>query len=198
MMITLAAVVTGINAEAQRRDSRSSREIQKHEKNYQAERRQSREYKKSNKDFKASKRQNYHANRNYKNDYNERRWDRDDHGKYAERHWDNDCCYNNRYEYNHPRYGHVYRRFNSNPIRLRYNHGNIFFFAGNYYRYYRGVGYVRIAIPRNVVFYDLPFRCELVRVGPQVYYRHGNLVFERCDRGYRLAPAIDIRLSAHF
>lgn len=204
-MITLAAVVTGLNVEAQRQDTRTRRESPKNERNYQVEPKQGgREYRKPDHNFKSNKskhwknNRDYRAQRNYKIDRDNRHWDRDDHRRYSNRDWDNHYRYNRRYEYHHPQYGHVYRRFHTSPIRLRYANGDIFFAAGNYYRYYRGVGYVRIAVPRNVVFYNLPFQCERVRVGPQVYYRYGNLVFERYNHGFRLAPSIGIHLSAHF
>jgi hypothetical protein len=194
LMITLAAVVTGLNAEAQRREARTERKNQKTEKRQFTEHKNDKkEYKNSDKNKKWKSDRDDFANRNYQY------WDKNDHRKkYPQKQWDKNYKYTSRYEYVHPKYGHVYRKFNSSPIRLRYGQGDIFFFGSNYYRYYRGIGYVRIAIPRNVIFYDLPFQCELVRVGPQVYYRYGDLVFERCDRGFRLAPAIDIHLSAHF
>ncbi len=104
----------------------------------------------------------------------------------------------NPYMYSHPQYGTVYREFRSNLVRLRYNNGYVYFHGGNYYRYRNNVGYVRIATPRNLVFVDLPVRAERVRMGGQVYFRYGDIVFERYQRGYRLASNVRLYVNINF
>lgn len=172
--IVFAAVMTSFNAEAQKREYRKD-DHKKHEKYGRMEDR-----------------------RTY-NDSRDR--DRDRHVYDVKKH-KKDYTYRydrpNRYEYHHPKYGHVYRKFHSTPVRMRHTQGDFYFYGGNYYRHYHGIGYVRVELPRNVIFVDLPFRVERVRHGNLVYYRHGDMYFERCEHGYRPAPRIGIQLSAHF
>ena len=212
LMITLAAVMTGINAEAQRREYRTERDNPGKGKREYTERKQNkREYKKPNSDRRRENKRDYQASRNYKLDRNYQHWDREDHSKkyqkknwdnhsnkYNKKYWNNQFRYDKRYEYNHPRYGHVYKRFHAQPIRVRHYNNDYYFYGGQCFHHYHGIGYVRIDFPRNLILVNLPFQCELIRVGHHAYYRYGDLVFERCDRGFRLAPSIGIQLSAHF
>lgn len=199
LMITLAAVMTGVNAEAQRREYRSERSSTKYEKGHRAERKsQRREYQKPDRDKKWKNDRGYHADQYAKSN-------KKDYGKshnyskqYHKKHYDNHYRYDKRYEYRHPKYGHVYKKFRSKPVRIHHHHGDYYFHSGHYYRHHPRIGYVRIEFPRHLVFASLPFHCELVRVGPHVYYRYGDLYFERFEHGFRLAPSVNIHLSAHF
>lgn len=209
MMITLAAVMTGINAEAQRRSERTdqnnkrSQRVERnsnlYERRYEANRNpQKNTYKKSNKKQKWEKNRDYQAERNLKYNRNYQHWDRDDHREYSKRNWDRHFKYDRRYVYVHPKYGHVYKRFHNHPVRVRHYDRDYYFYGGQCFRHYNGVGYVHVDFPRNMILASLPFEYERVWIGPRLYYRYGNMVFERCDLGYRLAPNISIQLSAHF
>jgi len=220
MMITLAAVMTGINAEAQRRSQRTEQNNRshrtervnpRHEKRYQTQHTpQKHEYnKKYQKKQQWRNKRDYHADRHIDLNRRYQHWDRDDHRNYSKlwdrddhrrysKHWDKHFRYDRKYAYVHPRYGHVYRRFHSRPTRVRYYNDDYYFYGGQCFRHYNGIGYVRIEFPRNLILASLPFQCERVWVGPHVYYRYGDMVFERCNLGYRLAPNIRIQLSAHF
>lgn len=193
LMITLAAVMTGVNAEAQKREYRPERESSKTEKRQQT-------------DYKSGKRAYQKPDYSKGNSYNSRQqanrhneWDNHGHSKsYQKKHHDKHYKYDSRYEYHHPHYGHVYKNFRSKPVLIKHHHGDYYFHGGRYYSYRPGIGYIHVEMPRSLVFVDLPFRCERVWVGHRVYYRYNDLYFERCDAGYRLAPNVSIHLTAHF
>ncbi|WP_372775214.1 hypothetical protein [Mangrovibacterium sp.] len=103
-----------------------------------------------------------------------------------------------RYAYHHPHYGQVYRQFDYSPVRLKHAHGDFYYHSGSYYTYRPHVGYVRVATPSAFVFSSLPGQYKRVYFGGTPYYRVGDLVFERCSHGYRLAPQLNINLSARF
>ncbi len=172
MVITIATAMTSINAEAQtRRYSNNNKTKQQKERVAEIRKMDKKNQKQIQKSYKqVQKNQKKLYNYQYNNNQN-------------------------RYEYQHPQYGHVYRKFYTNPIKLRYNRGNVYFYGRNYYRFQRGVGYVRIVTPRNLVFVDLPFRLERVRLGTNTYYRHGDLVFERYSQGYRLAANVNLHFN---
>ncbi len=230
-MITLAAVMLSVNAEAQRRETGSergrtnkesrqysskkynnqrtdrSRRSYSNSERYSDSRKQNKAYRNSDNRYQKNDKRHYKNDRRYhKNErsYHHKRdahWDRNKHKsyyyykKYGHKHY----RYDRRYEYNHPRYGHVYKRFYSKPVRVRHHHhGDFYFYGGHYYRHHRGVGYVRVEFPSHLVFDYLPFECEQVWVGPNAYFQYGDMVFERCDHGFRLAPKIDIHISTHF
>lgn len=220
--ITLAAVMTGVNAEAQRRETSTQRNTSKKEvrqvkeskrfndqRAYQHDDRNrqlkssSREYRGSNRTSNADRNnREYYSNRDYKTKGNAH-WNKSaKHSKkhhYSKQQWNNYYKHDRKYAYHHPKYGNVYRQFHVNPVRIHHHaHGDYYFYGGHYYRHQHGIGYVRIEIPRHMVFTHLPFQCELVRVGPHVYYRYGDMYFERYSHGYRLAPSIGIQFSAHF
>lgn len=140
----------------------------------------------SNKKY--NKKKNYYSERDYRNE------------RSNIRHYENNHCRydDSRYAYRHPQYGNVYKRFHEAPMRLKYAHGDLYYHGGNYYRYYPRVGYVRIAVPAGQVFVDLPGRYERVHYGGHLYFRVGDLTFEHCDHGYRLAPQFSLNLTAHF
>ena len=221
MTISLAAVMTGINAEAQRRTERSGQNNRSHRTervNPRNERRSNvhrtpkhQKQKEFNNRYKRENKRDYQAERHYKSDRRYQHWDREysyktkphkkwkyQSHKYNKKHWDNFWRHDRRYRYNHPHYGMVYKRFHHHPVRVRHYNRDYYFYGGQCFRYYNGIGYVRVDFPRNIVLVDLPFQYDRVWIGPHVYYRYGNMIFERCDRGYRLAPNINIQLSAHF
>jgi hypothetical protein len=216
MVITLAAVMTGVNAEAQRRETSTQRNTSKKEvrqvkeskrfndkKAYQSNDR-NKQLKSSSREYRGSDRtpntnrshRQYYSDRDYKPKGNAH-WNKS--AKYSKKQWKNHYKHDRKYAYHHPKYGNVYRQFHVNPVRIHHHtHGDYYFYGGHYYRHHYGIGYVRIEIPRHMVFNHLPFQCELVRVGPHVYYRYGDMYFERYSHGYRLAPSIGIQFSAHF
>ena len=216
-MITLAAVMTGVNAEAQRRETGSQRNSsQKQSKQYSERRNDNRSYKKSDRnrgrqstsrDYRNSDRSRYNNHDQERGDKRTYEYKRNDRAKishhspdlYTRQYGNKYYKYDRRYEYRHPKYGRVYKRFYADPIRIRHQHfGDYYFYGGNYYRYHRGIGYVLVELPQHLVFEHLPFHCDQFWVGPHLYFRYGDLVFERCDHGFRIAPSLDIRLSAHF
>lgn len=169
--LTLVAATVSIDTEAQNPEAR------KHH------------YQKKEKNERTVERRVYNDARN--RDYDRHVYDVKDHRReYTYR-------YDRRFEYNHPKFGHVYRKFYTPPVRLKHAHGDFYFYGGNYYRYHHGVGYVRVELPRNMIFVDLPFRVERVYYGSRIYYRHGDMFFESCGHGYRPVPRIGIHFSAH-
>ena len=218
LMITLAAVMTGVHAEAQRRETGTQRNTLKKEvrqakktKRFndnayqQVDRNKqlkssSREYRSSNSASGLNRnRGQVRSDRDYQ-PKGKAHWSKSaKSSKYSKKQWNSYYKHNRKYAYHHPKYGHVYKRFHINPVRIHHHaHGDYYFYGGHYYRHHHGIGYVRIEIPRHMVFSHLPFQCELVRVGPQVYYRYGDMYFERYAHGYRLAPTVSIQFSAHF
>ena len=189
LMITFAAVMTGVNAQAQHREYHAGRQNPAEKRQEAVKKQDKREYHKPD-----TRRERESYSQHYRKP--ERR---DEHGKWKgePKHYDH-YKYDKRYEYEHPKYGHVYKHFHEKPIRLRHSHGDYYFYGGRYYNHVAGIGYVHVAFPRNLVYAELPFRCERVWVGHRVYYRYGDLFFERCDLGYRLAPNVSIHLSANF
>ncbi|MEN6452985.1 MAG: hypothetical protein ABFD10_01935, partial [Prolixibacteraceae bacterium] len=176
----LLGTIIGLNAEAQSRGNSANH----HKKNEKA-------YRKTEKD---NSKHNATAYRYDREDhghspYREYDYDRYGNGKKMYRRYGDDHEYPNKvYTYRHPTYGTVYRSFNTVPVRLRCHDGYYYFHGGHYYRLYPNVGYVRAEIPRSVVFYEIPSNVVRVRIGGHRYYRYGELVFERYDDGYRLAP----------
>ncbi|WP_163714141.1 hypothetical protein [Mangrovibacterium lignilyticum] len=104
---------------------------------------------------------------------------------------------NERYAYNHPQYGHVYKNFYSSPTKLSHAQGTFYCHSGHYYRYYPSVGYVRVEEPGGYVFATLPGRYERVHYGGNVYFRVGDVFFESCSAGYRIAPQVSFNFSVH-
>jgi hypothetical protein len=115
-------------------------------------------------------------------------YDRHGNGKKIYRRYDDHRYPHEVYTYHHPHYGTVYRSFNSVPVRLRCHDGYYYFHGGHYYQLYPNVGYVRVEVPRTVIFYEIPSHAVRIRIGGHRYYRYGELVFERYHDGYRLAP----------
>ncbi|PTN07531.1 hypothetical protein [Mangrovibacterium marinum] len=152
---------------------------------------QANDHRKANKkEYKYSKKQDKRSypQKNYYGEADFRRSDRQVHRHFNDR----------RFAYHHPQYGDVYKRFHHRPVRLRAAHGDIYYHSGHYYRFYPRVGYVRVAVPAASVFVELPGRYERVSYGGHLYFRVGDLMFDRCRHGYRLAPQFSLNLSAHF
>lgn len=199
LMITLAAVMTGLNTEAQRREYRKSDNVDRNQKQYYSE------HKKNNKDY---RKYDQHRNlkstkKQYSNRYEKhKRNEHLNHANRSQRYSKNNRYMKNRYEnrsvYQHPRYGQVVRNFRTKPLRLKHHCGDYYFSGGNYYKYHPRVGYVHVELPRHMVFSHLPSHCEPIVIGHHVYYSHGDLLFEQFGQGYRLAPSFNIQLSAHF
>jgi|GEM_PF-5217383 len=178
--LLLFALFLGVSAEAQHR-GHADNGHKKNEKTYK----------------KAEKKESKHNAIAYRYDHEDgyagtyRQYDYDRHGngKKVYRSYNDDHRYPHKvYTYRHPHYGTVYRSFNSAPVRFRHHDGYYYYHGGHYYQLYPEVGYVRVEVPRTVVFYELPPSVVRVRIGGQRYYRYGELVFERYDNGYRLAP----------
>ncbi|MGQ7868508.1 hypothetical protein [Sunxiuqinia sp. sy24] len=217
LMITLAAVMTGVNAEAQRRETGNERndsrkEVRQLKKSKHSNEQRAYRSNEGSRQLKSTARESRKADRNQKfnRDHSSRKYEHK-HGNSSwksankkshhqkQKYWAKQHKYSNKHAYRHPKYGNVYRRFYADPVRVHHNHrGDYYFYGGHYYRHHRGVGYVRVEIPRHLVFGHLPFQCEVVRVGSSVYYRYGDLFFESYNRGYRIVPSIDIQLTAHF
>lgn len=178
--LMLFATVIGVNTEAQTRGNSASHS-KKSEKAYK-------------KTEKSNSRHDATAYRNDREDYErppyrEYDYDRHGNGKKVYRRYGDDHSYPHKvYTYRHPGYGTVYRSFNATPVRLKCHDGYYYFHGGHYYRLYPNVGYVRVQLPSSVVFYEIPPNVVRVRIGGHRYYRYGELVFERFEEGYRLAP----------
>ena len=180
IVLMLLAAVIGLNAEAQSRGNSANH----HKKNEKA-------YKKAERNNSKNDATAYRYDREDREHSPYRQYDYDRHGngKKTYRRYEDDHYYPHKvYTYQHPRYGTVYRSFNTVPVRLRCQEGYYYFHGGHYYQLYPNVGYVRVEIPRSVVFYEIPSNVVRVRIGGHRYYRYGELVFERYNNGYRLAP----------
>jgi hypothetical protein len=86
----------------------------------------------------------------------------------------------------HPRYGHVIKRFVVRPIILSHNNIRYYCYDGHFFRHLRGVGYVLVDIPFGIVFNTLPYEYERVYINGYLYFRIGNLFFERTNFGFSL------------
>ena len=157
----------------------------------------SREYRGSNKywspeyrsDVKGNKQ--YYGNHSY-NDYKhwERNWE-----SYRWNHnsWINYYgCYNpysyrnHKYYFQHHYYGHVIRRFVHKPQIYIHNHNRYYCYDGYFFRYRIGVGYVLVDLPFGMAFEYLPNDYERVYINGYMYFRVGNLFFERTNYGFLL------------
>ncbi len=91
-----------------------------------------------------------------------------------------------RYYYHHPHYGHVIRKFGYRPQIFIHNHNRYYCFEGNFFRYFRGIGYVLVDVPFGMTFEYLPDGYERVHINGYLYFRVGNLFFEASDFGFQL------------
>lgn len=155
------------------------------------------EYRKSDRNYKKTSQNNWrndqgesHEKQNW-NSYDNRK---DYHPMYSSKMYKGHSNY-----FNHPKYGHVYSRFDRNPIVFRHNHDNYYYYGNNFYTYRKGVGYCVIAPPRNVYFNQLPETCRRVFINGQAYYRSGELYFQQSPRGYAIVPTpFHVQFSVRF
>lgn len=178
-LMMLGTVIISLNAEAQPRGN-SGKSHNKQEKAYKKVEKRNSKYNASAYQYDDKRNDDHHHNYDY---------DRYGNGKKTYKRYPGDLHHDQEaYTYNHPRYGTVYRSFNEPPVRLKHAHGYYYFCGGHYYQLYPNVGYVRVEVPRSVVFYEIPSQTVRIRIGDHRYYRYGELVFERYNQGYRLAP----------
>jgi hypothetical protein len=156
-----------------------------------------REYKGSDKywssDFRTDNRKNNHykGNQNY-NNY--KHWDRNwENYRWNYNSWRNYYGYynpysfkNNKHYYYHNYYGHVIRRFAHKPQIYIHNHTRYYCFDGFFFRHRSGVGYVLTEVPFGMTFEYLPNNYDRVLVNGYLYFRVGNLFFERTNFGFLL------------
>lgn len=179
VLTVLGMLISGLNTEAQSKEN-SDRNPKKQRKAYRKAEKHDSKYEAS-----AYRYDDHRDHSSY------RYYDYDRHGngkKVYRRHHGDHYDIHKTYTYHHPRYGTVYRSFSSVPVRLRCDHGFYYFHGGHYYQLYPDIGYVRVEVPRAVVFYEIPAHAVRIRIGDHRYYRYGDLIFERYHRGYRLAP----------
>ena len=107
--------------------------------------------------------------------------------------WRNYYSYYDRYSYRHhkhyyyhPYYGHVIKRFASEPAVFVYHHNRYYCYDGHFFRYRPGIGYFLVEIPFGIYFENIPGDYELVRINGYLYYRVGNLFFENTRYGFEL------------
>ncbi|MDR2911546.1 MAG: hypothetical protein LBV47_09345 [Bacteroidales bacterium] len=91
-----------------------------------------------------------------------------------------------RYYVHHPIYGHVIRRFTVRPIIFNHNNIRYYCYDGHFFRQIRGVGYVLVDIPFGITFNVLPHNYERVHINGDLYFRIGNMFFERTNFGFIL------------
>lgn len=154
-----------------------------------------REYKGSDKywssDFRGDKRNNYKGNQKYQN---YKHWDRNwENYRWNHNSWRNYYGYYNPYSYrnhkhyyHHNYYGHVIRRFAHRPQIYIHNHTRYYCYDGFFFRYRSGIGYVLVDVPFGMTFEYLPNDYERVFVNGYLYFRVGNLFFERSNYGFQL------------
>lgn len=88
--------------------------------------------------------------------------------------------------YFHPGYGHVVRKFGYKTDFFVHNNVRYFNYNGHFFRHFPGVGYVLVDMPYGLVFQKLPRHIERVYINGYLYFRAGNLFFERNPYGYAL------------
>lgn len=157
----------------------------------------SREYKGSNKYWSPEYRNDSRENKkNYGDFYynNYKHWERSwENYRWNHNSWRNYYGYYNPYSYrnhkhyyHHHYYGHVIRRFVHKPQIYIHNHTRYYCYDGYFFRYRSGVGYVLVDIPFGMAFEYLPNDYERVYINGYLYFRVGNLFFERTNYGFLL------------
>jgi len=157
----------------------------------------SRDYMGSKKYWSPEYRSDNKGNKQYRGNYNynnykhwERNWE-----SYRWNHnsWRNYYGYynpysykNHKYYYKHPYYGHVIRRFVHRPQVYIHNHTKYYAYDGYFFRYRSGVGYILVDVPFGMAFEYLPNETERVYINGFLYFRVGNLFFERTNYGFLL------------
>ncbi len=88
--------------------------------------------------------------------------------------------------YFHPVYGHVVRKFGAKPDYFVHNRVRYYNYNGHFFRHFPGVGYVLADMPFGLVFHKLPRYAERVYINGYLYFRVGNLFFEKNPHGFAL------------
>lgn len=91
-----------------------------------------------------------------------------------------------RYYVHHPVYGHVIRKFTVRPVIFNHNGIKYYCYDGHFFRRVRGIGYVLVDIPFGMTFDSLPRSYERVHINGDLYFRIGNIFFERTNFGFVL------------
>ena len=200
MMITLATATTEISAEKQRKNDRNQRDKRYEKKDHN---------KSSDKEYKKGKKQYKYNNNSKSNKYNKQH-DKDCCTHYGNKHQNKRYSHKSKYNtqkqtynhrdqwYRHPRHGVVYRNFYSSPTCFRYKNHDFYYYRGDYYRYHRGIGYVRVELPGRIIIEHLPANSRHFTRHGQQYYRCGDLVFERFGHRYKIHPNLSLQLAINF
>ncbi len=156
-----------------------------------------RDYKGNNKywtsDYRGENRGNNNSTINY--NYNSyKHWDRNwENYRWNHNSWINYYGYYNpysyrshKYYYHHPYYGHVIRKFIYRPQIYVHNHVRYYCYDGYFFRYRSGIGYILVDVPFGMSFEYLPNDYERVYINGYLYFRIGNLFFERTNFGFML------------
>jgi hypothetical protein len=153
----------------------------------------SKEYSGSNKYWSSENRGDNNSAKNY--NYNcYKHWDRNwENYRWNHNSWRNYYGYYNpysfrshKYYYHHPYYGHVIRKFVYRPQIYVHNNVRYYCYDGYFFRYRGGVGYVLVDVPFGMSFEYLPNDYEKVFINGYLYFRVGNLFFERTNYGFLL------------
>lgn len=127
----------------------------------------------------------HHYDYSWNRDWERNRWDTPrwkDYYKHYHPFWFRDY----KYYYHHPRYGHVIKRFDFKPFVFRYRDIPYYYYDGSFFTYRRGIGYIYVDTPIDIVFSELPFGFERVYLNGVLYFRVGDLFFELFPDGFRL------------
>lgn len=158
----------------------------------------SREYRGSNKYWSPEYRTDKRGNNNYKhgkvNYKNYKHWDRNwENYRWNHNSWRNYYGFytpysfrHHKHYYHHPHFGHVIKRFVYRPQIYVHNHTRYYCYDGYFFRYRSGIGYILVDVPFGMVFEYLPDNYERVYINGYMYFRVGNLFFERTNYGFLL------------
>jgi hypothetical protein len=156
-----------------------------------------RDYKGNNKywssDYRGDNRGNNRHNEKY-NYSNYKHWDRNwESYRWNHISWRNYYGYynpysfrNHKYYYHHNYYGHVIRKFGHKPHIYIHNRTKYYCYDGYFFRHRSGIGYVLADVPFGMAFDYLPRNYERVYINGYLYFRVGNLFFERTNYGFLL------------
>ena len=147
----------------------------------------SKDYRGSNKywSHKRPNNKSYRHHNNWDRSWQNYKWNRNSWRDYYGR-YDFYSYKHHKHYYYHRDFGHVIRRFITSPVIFYHNNHRYYCHDGHFFKYRRGVGYVLVEIPFGLVFNQLPYDYEVVYINGYMYFRVGNLFFERNWDGYRL------------
>lgn len=111
-----------------------------------------------------------------------------------------------RYQENEPRPDHfaprpmgprpVYHRNIDRHARAFYIDNSPYYFAdGAYYRYVPNYGYEEIAVPTDVVVYDLPYGAHGRYINQILYYEADGMWFQPIDNGYLIVDQPSVQIT---